>query len=310
MLPTLFAFGPITIYTLNVLSFIGLLGAGFLVWSRAHSEHYEDDLVFDAMLLTFLSGLLAARIGYVLVKMQQFGLDPIAWINIFERPGFLDLAGIVVALVVMHRLVLKQKWSAWEFLDYTSVGLAFFSLLAWIGRFFAGAHLGRATSLPIGVRFPTVFDQRHPVQLYMALGFFIILIVLRMVETRYRFWSWYRGGRQTAQAGAMVSMFLLLFGLLNVLVYPFAQPQFVIVNFPVDVFVWVSVAILGAAMLYLRSGQWKGNKKKGKRVSQVQARKKGTFFMRLVRWQRSLNRKKGQGVEEAEPKRVVESQES
>lgn len=262
MFPTLFTIGSFSLQTINIWLLIGFIGAGFLIWKRAHDEHYEDDQVFDVLLISTVVGVVIARVVYVLLHYAEFGNDVLAWMAFFTRPGFHEFAGILGALVAVRWQIKRRKWDEYEFLDFMSIGCVWFLICLWIGRFFAGAYLGFPTTLPIGVLFPTVYDARHPLQLYFAFLLAIVLVVLILLEKRYRFFQWYKGSSQSAQTGFVVGLMIVLTGLVYTVLRFFQQdPQKMIFSLPLESVATCILGCSGIALIYLRSGIGKTSKR-------------------------------------------------
>jgi prolipoprotein diacylglyceryltransferase len=138
-------------------------------------------------------------------------------------------------LVTARRLAIHRKWDEYEFLDFMSVGSVWFLISIWIGRFFAGAYLGTPAQLPWAVVFPSVYDARHPVQLYFSGLLLLVLIVLVILEKRFRFFQWYKGSRQSAQSGFVVGLMIFLTGIVYCVLRFFLQePQKVLYSFPLE----------------------------------------------------------------------------
>src|SRR3989344_4217470 len=108
MYPTLISFGPIQISTLSFLAVIGMVLAAFMIWRRAHEEHYDDDETFDVMLIATLVGWLAARVFHILFYYPEFGLDPWTWISLSTHPGLHEMSGIIVGLYMVWWLANRR----------------------------------------------------------------------------------------------------------------------------------------------------------------------------------------------------------
>ncbi len=262
MFPTLFQLGAFSLQTINIWLLIGFIGGGFLVWKRAHDEHYEDDQVFDVLLVSTLIGILFARVVYVLFHFTDFGIDFLSWLSFFTRPGFNEFIGVIATLVAARWQLKHRKWDEYEFLDFLSVGCVWFLACLWIGRFFAGSYLGLPTGLPVGMIFPTVYDARHPVQLYFVGILLLQLLILFLLEKRYRFFQWYKGNSQSAQTGFVVGNMIFLTGITyTALRFLQQEPQKFIFSFPIEAIATFLLGCIGLVLLYLRSGIGKSNKR-------------------------------------------------
>lgn len=280
MFPILFSLGPVTLYTFNVFLFVGALGGAFLYWKRAHTEHFEDDEVFDILIISTIMAVIFSRVTYILLHLTGIPQDFKGVMGAISRPGFDELTVMGVGLFYVWFLSKKRKWDAYEMADFASVSLSFAYVFIWIGRFFSGGFMGQVTALPIGVNFPNVFDKRHPVQLYFALAFFLVYILLLWLEKRYRFFQWYKAGRHTANSGFILALFLIFYGMIHVLFSTLHVEQTVVMGIRLDIFFDFLVMFAGMWILFVRSGLKNTNRKKWPKAAptQVSAETKRTFF--------------------------------
>lgn len=268
MFPILFKIGPFTMYTFNIFMILACILGAFIFWRKTHFEHYEDDEVFDITLMSILFGIFSARVGFILFHFTDFQFDLLSWISLFQKPGLNEVFGLFGGLWFLGWQAKKKKWDHFEILDFAGLGITFFLSVLWIARFFSGSQIGTSTNLPIGLIFPNTLEKRHPVQLYMGLSFIIAYLILAKLEPRYRFFSWYRGNKQAAQSGLLLGVFLILYGLVNGMWSFLRMPDLRLGSFPVDGVLYLITAISGMALIFFRSGHWKGPKKPTKKAAQ------------------------------------------
>ncbi len=255
MLPILFSLGPITFRTFNLFLVLAFIGVAFLFWRKGREEHYEESQLFDGFLLATVFGLVVGRLGFVLLQLGSFGLNLLAWLDIFSRPGINMIAAMAAASVYLYRYAHQQRWDEFEITDFWVQALSFGLGVIWLGLFFDGSSFGYATNMPWGIVFPGVFEKHQPVQIFMAVFFFIQFAYLAWVEYRYRTFSWYRSGKNTAQTGFLTSIFILFSGLFSLLMSFLMPGQLVIQGTAVDSLVYMGLAIGGALILFHRSGR-------------------------------------------------------
>ncbi len=257
MFPILFSFGPIVIATFNIFLFLGLILGLFLFWRKSHTEHYEDDVVFDGIILSSIVGIFTARISYILFHFSDFGFDVVRYFAIFQYPGFLGVFGYAGMVLYFVYFAKKHRWDWFELLDFGATGLSLFLGCVWLGKFFGGSDIGNATSMPfpIGMVFPNTFEKRIPIQLVFSLSFFIASFILMHIEKKYRFFMWYRGKKHTAYSGFVFSLFLITYGFFHAVFGIFKTPSLVFYNMSFDIFVYAFLILLGFGILYFRSGR-------------------------------------------------------
>src|SRR5690606_26230191 len=113
---------------------------------------------------------------------------------------------------------------------------------------------GTPTKLPWGLVFPGVFEKHHPVQLYVMVFYLFLSWYLSWVEYRYRTFEWYRKGRNTAQTGFLLSIFLITNGFVFSVLSLVSVPSLVVFRVRADVISALGLLLFGVILLYLRSG--------------------------------------------------------
>ncbi len=183
----LFSIGALTIHWYGVMMALGFflgLWNWVLVGRRdGRTFNFCSDLLFWIM----LSGILGARVAYVLAEWEHFSANPVEifWIHrggLIYYGGFIG-SGIAIFLFAKHH---KQKLVA--LLDFALTAVPLAHAMGRIGCFMNGCCYGKICELPIGVRFPAqsavwrdhVYSGEilrftkaslpvHPVQIYEAL---------------------------------------------------------------------------------------------------------------------------------------------
>ncbi len=255
MLPLLFSLGPLKLHTLNLFLVLAFLSVAFLFWRKGREEHYEESQLFDGFLLSTLFGLVAGRVGFILLHLAEVGTQPLKWLDVISYPGVNLFVGLLGAGIYMYRFALKQKWDVYEIMDFWVLAVSFGLGLMWVGLFFDGSSFGNPTQLPWGLVFPGVFDKHHPVQAYFALFFFVLSWYLNWVEYRYRTFTWYRAGKNTAQTGFLTSVFIIGLGIFSFVVAWLRPAQFTVNGWSLDPLIYLLITGVGIWLLWKRSGR-------------------------------------------------------
>ncbi|HAU98897.1 MAG: Prolipoprotein diacylglyceryl transferase [Microgenomates group bacterium GW2011_GWF2_45_18] len=234
---------------------LGFFFASFVIWKKGREEYYDLSDLFDVLFSTVFWGYIGARVGFILAHADIFGLSVVRWFSLFEFPGLFGVTGLIVGWVVLFRLTAHKKLKTFEIADFFVMGLSLFLFFASVGTFFSGTGFGTATTLPIGMSFPNVFDKRHPTQLYSAIFYLIQFFLLWKLEGVYRTFLWYRVNRKTAQTGFLVATFCITYGLFHLLLTMVSPAQLKVFLFPIDWVFHLFVLIFGAVLLYVRSGR-------------------------------------------------------
>lgn len=256
----LISWGPVQITTQSVFLIIAVLVTAFSFWRKTREEHYEETEVFDVFLMALLLGVIAARVGFVIVHFQRFGFNVWQWFQFGAYPGWSLFAGVAGATWYLYRAATKKKWDGFELLDYWIIAVCFGLSWFWLGSLLAGSHVGTKTELPWGVVFPGVFEKHHPTQLYLLVGYLIVGGWLSRLEYRYRTFAWYRGSRNAAQTGFLFSTFLICFGLFQTMLCFVKPADWMLAGVRLDQVLGAVTFILGLGLLWYRSGRrisWK-----------------------------------------------------
>jgi len=257
MLPTLFTLGPLAVQTKSIFEVIAFLASAFIFWRKTREEHYQEDQAFDAFLLASLVGVLAGRIGFILIRFAEFGGNIISWFDIVRQPGSSIFFAILGASLYLYSYAKKQKWDVFEILDFWFIAVAIGMVFRHLGNFFAGVGFGYQTNLPWGIVFPGVFEKHHPVQLYTAIFFILLTIYLQWAEYHYRTFTWYRAKKKTAQTGFLTSVFMIATGLFMLLVQLLTLAQVMVQGLRLDAVLYGVLMLSGVLLLLNKSGRWR-----------------------------------------------------
>jgi phosphatidylglycerol:prolipoprotein diacylglycerol transferase len=200
MYPELFHIGPIHIRsygTAIALSF--LVGVLYIMRIARRDNKSVDQYVTIAYLMIF-SGLIGARLFYVLFHLDEFSGHWLNTINPFQGPQFGIaglvlygglILGIVATLVYCHKFGLKVLDVFDTFAPPMALGIG----IARNGCFLNGCCFGTPTDLPWAVQFPvgsipySVFGSAHihPTQIYSSLYGIGLFLALHFLLKRRRF---------------------------------------------------------------------------------------------------------------------------
>lgn len=184
--------------------------------TEQNTEHYLD----LAIRLVF-SGVIGARIGYVLSHWQLFISDQG---NVFDiRDGGMSVAGAIIAGLLISFIYCRQKKLSWlQICDTAMPGILCGQILASIGCFFGRNMLGTYSdgifamqvaiqdvdvmAVTLGRAAPQMvrgdFIQVHPVALYETVLMLILLIMLLVL------WKWNKLN------GVVLAAYLIGYGLM------------------------------------------------------------------------------------------------
>lgn len=193
----LFCHGPVTVYSYGVLVALAFLVSTYLTWKGANRKGIDPDKIIDASIYIIISGLLGARIFYVLIYHNYYFSHPEDILKIWQG-GLIFYGGFIFACLTTLFFLLKQKIHVWKFADLVAPNISLGLAIGRIGCFLNGCCFGRISerygiSFPCKDNSPVCIEQISagllkdgskfslsviPTQLYSSLFCLFIFIVL------------------------------------------------------------------------------------------------------------------------------------
>jgi phosphatidylglycerol:prolipoprotein diacylglycerol transferase len=211
MYPIAFEIGSLSIRWYGVMAAIGFLAATFLLERNRKFANLTKDQCSNMLLMGLISGIIGARIFYV-VKFFKYFRDDLWRIVRIDQGGLVFYGGFLLALAVIVIYTRSQKLDTVRVLDVLAPSLALGHAFGRIGCFLNGCCYGKAATVPWGVSYPpgsypaqmTDGTPLHPVQLYEA-GEMILLFFLFNYLLKH------------TRRGVPMSLYLLIYGCLRFL---------------------------------------------------------------------------------------------
>lgn len=211
MRPVLFSIGPFNVYAFGIFLALSFILATFFVWKYGRDELSEEKHL-DMFLYTCVVSLVCARVFYIIHNFSQFGWNILRFIVVREIPGLSLLTGLAGGFVFLFWYTKRHKYDTFHILDLFAIPAALALTLAKIGEQLGGAGFGRATQFILGVRLVGLPGRYHPVELYEAVMFFILFIIILILKNKYRSHKWPAGVLfYLFSAGAAFNIFSLEF---------------------------------------------------------------------------------------------------
>jgi len=200
MCRTLFKIGPVGIHTYGLMLALAFFaGLAYVKW-RSKKEQLPFDKMLNVAYVLIFSGIIGARLGFVLLHLSDFADNPWSAINPFQSGQFgisgLNLyGGVVTALIAVFLYMRWTKLPALAVFDFLAPTVGIGLALGRIGCFLNGCCFGTPTDLPWAVTFPegsipdSVFPHQaiHPAQLYSSAYGAILFFILHAILKRKRF---------------------------------------------------------------------------------------------------------------------------
>lgn len=254
MYPIIISVGPFTIYSFGVFAVLSFFIASFIIWKRGREYHFLEEDIFDAIVLVSLSGLLGARVFYILLNFERFGSSLSRWISFYQVPGLLFVGGLIFGMITLLIISRRKRWDFLSATDVFVTGLSFGQAIGWIGGFLSGFGAGKVSER-LGIEFVGQDSPRLPLQLFWVIGMTGLFIFLWKIEERYRTIEWYRGKRSSAQTGFLTFSYSIGMGILMLIIAILSQPSVYWLRFPIEYLVSLVFILTGLAGLYIRSGR-------------------------------------------------------
>lgn len=202
MHPVLFQFGPLKVYAYGLSVALGFIVSTYLARQEARRQKIEPEKIVNLALGLIISGIIGARILYV-VQNLPFFLDHPGQILMLHKGGLSFYGGFFFAIVFAIIFLRKQGLGILSTFDLVSPYLALAQAIGRIGCFLNGCCYGKPTTLNLGVYFPGEHVARHPVQIYSSFGLLLIFVTLRLLQSKR--------GNQTKISGQIFFSYALLY---------------------------------------------------------------------------------------------------
>ena len=206
MHPIIFQIGSFSLRSYGLMAMFGFLTAWVLMRANRRFAGLSEDQASNLLLIAMLTGLVGARIFYVVMFFEHYR-DNLWRIFRIDQGGLVFYGGFLLAF---FSVIAYSKWRKLDIVRVLDVfAPAMAGAHAWgrIGCFLNGCCYGSPTTSPLGVSYPADSaaalahpgERLHPVQLYetlenlVACAFFMYLV---------------RKGRR----GAAMSAYLAVYG--------------------------------------------------------------------------------------------------
>ncbi len=191
MHPVLFRIGEITVYSWGFMLAIAIIVAFLGISRLAARVGYEREIILDLIIIMVISGILGARLVYVLLyEWQDFLANPLSFFSL-RSGGFGGLVwygALLGGFVTFALYVWKKRLPFWQLSDIFVPFLALGYAIVRIGCFLNGCCYGKVTESVFGVVLPYVDEfTRHPTQLYSSVLNFLLFAFLLWYYPRRKF---------------------------------------------------------------------------------------------------------------------------
>ena len=155
--------GPLALQTPGLLILVGIWLGLTASEKLAPRFKVEPNQLYNLVLIGLLSGILGARLAYVIQYSSIFVANPL---NIISPTltMFNGEAGLVIGVIAGFIYAQRKSLPFWPTLDALVPGVSVFMIFYHLANFASGDAFGSATQMPFAVE---LWGQtRHPVQIY------------------------------------------------------------------------------------------------------------------------------------------------
>jgi len=238
MYPVLFKFGDISVYSYGLMLSLAFLAAIYAAARRARSININSQVILDLGLVVILSGIIGARIFFILLNLDFYINNPAQIIRL-DKGGLAVFGGVLFSMVTVSVFCRIRKINVWDIADVIAPSLALGQAIGRIGCFLNGCCYGKAACCFPGVIFPGDDVYRIPTQIYSSAGLLAIFVFLIWLRAKKKF------------DGHLFSVYLMSYSLFRCFMDNFRGDELVRVNGYTLSQVLSAVIFLFGACVYL-----------------------------------------------------------
>ncbi len=237
MQPVLFKLGNVPIHAYGVGLLLAFVASTWLTLELGQRRGYSTSWILDLCVWSILGGIVACRLGYVLMHPLHYLQQP--WLILWPREGGLTILGALIAGPLGWTIYFRRHGvGVLNLLDFGSAPFLLGMAVGRLGCLLQGCCYGAVCDLPWAIAMHDQPGLRHPSQLY-EIGFDLVLLaVLLLAPVRY--------------AGQTCFRFLAGYGAIRFLLeYTREQEAGMAVLAPFNNYQWIALGMLALGLVGL-----------------------------------------------------------
>jgi len=236
MYPIICQLGPLTVYSYGLVLVLAFTIAVFLLILKAKNQGLNSDLIFNLCTIILVSGIIGARIFYVILNLKFYINNPIQ-IIMLARGGLAWYGGLILGSLTCIVYLRYKGLDIYKTVDLIIPYIALGQAIGRIGCFLNGCCYG-LESPRFGIYFPVHDAVLIPTQLYSSLALLGIFIILRIFQERIH------------RKGEVFYVYLFLYSLWRFFIEFFrGDSEAFILNLSLFQIISIALLILSAIML-------------------------------------------------------------
>lgn len=184
MHPVILTLGSISISSFGLFLALAFLLATFVGWRLAKIYDLNEEKLLDLAIITFLGGILGARIYFVALNWALFqDLNKVLLIN--RYPGLSFWGGLLGGMIALSFFARRVKMNFWQIMDFAAVGFMLGLSVGNIGCFLGGCGYGVVSNSPLATAVVGLVGKRVPISALESLFLLVIFFYLWKQVVRF-----------------------------------------------------------------------------------------------------------------------------
>ena len=179
MHPIICKIGPFTIYSYGLSLVVAFLVSSTLAVFQAKKQKINPDIIFNLSFIIFISGIIGARILYVIENITYYLRNPLQ-IIMLQLGGLSWFGGLLLGFFSGIAYLKKKRLSIYRILDLISPFVALGQAIGRVGCLLNGCCFGKVSKF--GIYFQVNKLMLIPTQIYSSLVLILIFIILRVLQ--------------------------------------------------------------------------------------------------------------------------------
>lgn len=181
MHPEICQIGPFIVYSYGVMLALAFVTSSYLVMGQAKKEGLDTKVVFNLIFFVFISGIVGARILYILGHWDYFLQNP-REIIMLQHGGLSWFGGLLSGSIFAVAYLKAKKLPILKTFDLVSPFIALAQAIGRVGCLLNGCCYGKESAW--GIYFPVHDAVLIPTQVFSSLLLILIFIILRFIQDR------------------------------------------------------------------------------------------------------------------------------
>lgn len=180
--PNIISFGVLKVRWYGIL-FVGSFFIGLYVMKLIYKREAKNpDVLDDFLIYVFAGAVIGARLMHCFAYEPHYYLNNPLEILMIWKGGLASHGGMLGVIIAIYILSIRFKESLIWLLSRAAIVGMIPAIFVRLGNFFNSEILGKPTDVSWAVIFQRVdMLPRHPVQLYEALSYFTLFIILTLI---------------------------------------------------------------------------------------------------------------------------------